>query len=776
MEHPNMIRTIAPATLAAFIATMGSAMAERPAGEIVSQSRIVLEADGHGVRGQAWQDPTPTATLGAEFGVDMIPAPAVMVPDMDHQMFFDEDEAAGSGKLGTPLRFAVPVGVELTVGDGQWLDVPGGRLWRLEIASGAAWTARLHLTGIDLADGQQLRLSNPGAEDSVVGPIEGVGQFGDGSAWGMAMPTNRTLIEWFVPHGTPADALPFGGVDYYYGYRDIWAAMRQEFEGGVAVGSCHLDPICFPTWSDESNGTVRLIFSGFLCSGQLTATTAADETPYVSTANHCIATQTIANSCQFNFFYRRNTCASSASTSAGTNITGGDLVRTYAPSDCTLLMVRPTLPSTVRWVGWTNANVGTSTASTCLHHPDGSYQRISFGTKDATSFNCGSPQSNYSRALWGSATQYGVTTIGVTEGGSSGSAFYRNSDKKMFGVLTCGASACSNTSGRDGYGRWDVAVNTSSSGFATSLAAGTDDTLEDNDTCATARAIGPASYSGLVVKRLDEDWYRLSVPVGAQVSVSMTYTHSNGDIDAQLFSACGGSVLLDRTGNVNNEAFNYTNNTGSTELLLRVYLSNDTRNEYSLTYSVSAPAPANDNCSGATAIGAGNVAFSTVGATDSLPALPAGCNASGTTIGKDVWYRFTAPCSGTVDASTCGAGFDTTMAIYPGTSCPSGTAVTACSDNACGSGSAASWTVTAGSTWYIRIGSPTSASGSGTLSVSCAAPPCAGDINGDNGVDGIDLGLMLGQWGGSGTADLNGDNLVDGLDLGVLLGAWGGCP
>ena len=55
-----------------------------------------------------------------------------------------------------------------------------------------------------------------------------------------------------------------------------------------------------------------------------------------------------------------------------------------------------------------------------------------------------------------------------------------------------------------------------------------------------------------------------------------------------------------------------------------------------------------------------------------------------------------------------------------------------------------------------------------------ACPP--GDFDGNNAIDGGDLGIMLSQWGGAGSADLNDDNNVDGLDLGLLLSAWGPCP
>ncbi len=61
------------------------------------------------------------------------------------------------------------------------------------------------------------------------------------------------------------------------------------------------------------------------------------------------------------------------------------------------------------------------------------------------------------------------------------------------------------------------------------------------------------------------------------------------------------------------------------------------------------------------------------------------------------------------------------------------------------------------------------------LTISAVAAPCVGDFDGNGTVDGADLGVLLGNWGGTGGADLNGDGTVDGADLGVLLGNWGGC-
>lgn len=52
------------------------------------------------------------------------------------------------------------------------------------------------------------------------------------------------------------------------------------------------------------------------------------------------------------------------------------------------------------------------------------------------------------------------------------------------------------------------------------------------------------------------------------------------------------------------------------------------------------------------------------------------------------------------------------------------------------------------------------------------APPLPGDLDGSNGVDFADLGLLLGCWGNA-CGDLTGDGLTDLSDLGVLFANWG---
>jgi hypothetical protein len=516
--------------------------------------------------------------------------------------------------------------------------------------------------------------------------------------------------------------------------------------------------------------------ASYVCTGQLVATTAADETPYFSTANHCISTTAEANSLVVKFFNRANTC--NGAVSAGTTVSGGsDFIATYAGSDCTLLMLRNTLPSTVFWVGWDTVNVANSTAATGISHPNGVEQDIHFGSKGSTTTSCntGAVAAGSSRVNW---------SQGTIEGGSSGSGIYKNSDQKLFGILSCGPTSASCTNILYAlYGRWDLALTTG--GFGTFMAAGTDDAQDENDTCATARAMTPGNYTGLIVKRLDKDYYALTVPPTATLTFSSTYTHAQGDVDFKLYDACGGTLLLDRNANVNNEAFNYVNTTSSSQLILEVYLSTDTRNTYAMNFSVTTPAPANNECSGATAIGDASTAFNTFGATNSANAIPASCNdAGGTAINKDVWFKYTASCSGIASASTCGtAGFDTNIAVYDGAACPgASTAVLACNDTGAGCTSGTStveWEAVEGATYYIRLGSPGAGAGTGTLVTSCTAVnPCPADLDGDGAVGASDVSFALLDFGACPgcQSDVDGDGITGASDVSLMLLDFGPCP
>jgi hypothetical protein len=81
------------------------------------------------------------------------------------------------------------------------------------------------------------------------------------------------------------------------------------------------------------------------------------------------------------------------------------------------------------------------------------------------------------------------------------------------------------------------------------------------------------------------------------------------------------------------------------------------------------------------------------------------CNNAGQIgINRDVWFTWTPSFTGFADLTTCTmATFDTKVAVYTGTTCPTGAAV-ACNDDACGVQSKVQFSVTAGNTYVIQVG------------------------------------------------------------------------
>ena len=193
------------------------------------------------------------------------------------------------------------------------------------------------------------------------------------------------------------------------------------------------------------------------------------------------------------------------------------------------------------------------------------------------------------------------------------------------------------------------------------------------------------------------------------------------------------------------------------------------------------PPPANDECTGAVTAVAGANSFDSTNATAGALAIPSSCSTNAaTTMAKDVWFLHQAECDGELAISLCGGtAFDTRLVVYAaGATCPgAGAQVIACNDDAAGCADGASsvrFRTVAGAFHYIRIGGA-AAGGPGSFDISCQQD-CFGDFNGDRNVDGLDLGVLLSQWGQAGSADLNGDGSVDGIDLGSLLSRWGlGC-
>ncbi|GIV34154.1 MAG: hypothetical protein KatS3mg031_1689 [Chitinophagales bacterium] len=114
----------------------------------------------------------------------------------------------------------------------------------------------------------------------------------------------------------------------------------------------------------------------------------------------------------------------------------------------------------------------------------------------------------------------------------------------------------------------------------------------------------------------------------------------------------------------------------------------------------------NDDCLDAIVINPGqNIPFDNRGAnTDGGGSLPACAGGGNDTIFSDVWYAFTPNCDGTAMFTTVGGTlFDTKIAVYTAP-CPG--IIIACNDDTTGGilQSSVTWSVTAGTTYLLRLG------------------------------------------------------------------------
>ncbi len=71
------------------------------------------------------------------------------------------------------------------------------------------------------------------------------------------------------------------------------------------------------------------------------------------------------------------------------------------------------------------------------------------------------------------------------------------------------------------------------------------DIYEDNDTLGTPYPVSAGTYPNLDVQDTDSDYYSITVPYNYKITVTITFVHSNGDIDLTLVSGDGLMNTLD---------------------------------------------------------------------------------------------------------------------------------------------------------------------------------------------------------------------------------------
>lgn len=571
----------APSTAQTGSAGAASAMVRGPdtAASPVVNPGADAEAVSSGVRGAgALHRPmprAPIAPLSVQLGVLLDGVPTMTpLSGVDLASLRAEDEAkrASGDDL---LRIGVGRSVTMTPVSGVWTTLPdGSRLYTADVALPGAIGVRLRFTGVDLGLDVSMTVSAPGAAEARAMYIDR-GPFGDGEFWTPTVWADRARVEVFVPAWAAQAGMPEPRFTVDLASH-IYSAPTLDL-GPLQALPCTNDATCWPAWADVLQAVARYTFvtpSGVsvVCSGQLVNTVSGDLTPYFLSANHCVDRESEARSAEFYWFYQSPSCGAAPPAINQTPTSReATLIRADTSIDYSLMLILGSLPAGVRWVGWTGAEPADGTPTTIVHHPAGEPKAISFGLRSASS-TC---SINPSRGRVNLSN-------GVIELGSSGAGLYRSDTQQLFGTVfgACDAFGCSLPYAM--YGRFSLAVPW----IQQWLNAGTDDVFAGNSTCSASATLAPGAYQNLVVKSLAPDWYTVTIPPGRLATFSAQYNGSYGNIALALYTACGTQpVATAYVRPANQQIVSFTAPAGG-EYRLCVYLLDNTRNTYSLSFGL----------------------------------------------------------------------------------------------------------------------------------------------------------------------------------------------
>ena len=334
-----------------------------------------------------------------------------------------------------PNLFAFPfyVSINVTQDATSWIE-NDTMFYALQIVSKDAFTLNVIFETCILPNGASLYIHNPDFS-SIAGPFV-KRNYSKSTVLASPLIQGDTICIFYKePRNTEySGILKLTQVSHDFKGDSSPSLLKAEAQ------ACNININCPPglTWQNEKRSVVKISIDGTsFCSGTLINNTAKNLAPFVLTANHCLSTQTSAESCVFYFGYEYETCANDGILNSSKTMYGSDLVAT-APNDdvdFTLLKMFDIPPSSYNpyYSGW-NADDNLSSSVVCIHHPRGDAKKISVENQIPSSdtFLDYVNLSHWRIAKW---------DLGTTEGGSSGSALF-NTSHQVIGTLTGGEADC----------------------------------------------------------------------------------------------------------------------------------------------------------------------------------------------------------------------------------------------------------------------------------------------------------------------------------------------
>lgn len=412
-------------------------------------------------------------------------APIVM-QEIDLQSLVAEDQINDSQR-DVPWRFGEEILVNLDLNNSGVWDVldNGDRIWRINIQSAGAKTLNFIFNDFFLPPGGSLYVYNDERTD-LLGAYTATQNRTDRQLGTWFVDGDNIWLEYFEPR-SQRDKGSLHLAKVVHGYRSV----SQNFanRGLNDSGPCNLDVDCsigadFDDIKDVLKRSVALfILGGAVCSGTLINNTENNNAPYFLTANHCNNGNTGSWAFRFNWVSPGPSCATNTNSTNGSfnqTASGATTLATNSKSDFMLVNIDANLPSAwnLVWAGWNRSATDVPDFTVGIHHPAGDIMKVCRDNDSPTkqTFNFGG---NPTAQMW----RVGNWELGVTEGGSSGSALF-DPQGRIIGQLAGGSAACAGTSNNGGfdiYGRFETSWD-----FGTTNNSRLSNWLDPNGTGATS--------------------------------------------------------------------------------------------------------------------------------------------------------------------------------------------------------------------------------------------------------------------------------------------------
>jgi len=310
----------------------------------------------------------------------------------------------------------------------------GQSVWTLAIRSPGAFGMRVHFTEFDAAEGTVLLYAYDREQLIVHGPYTGVGPNHSGDFWTPSLPGEEVYVEMA---GAQMPRFVVSQIVHFDEDPGFEATDGTANSGGPLP--CHLDVMCYGVSeaARQATGQMNIVVGNevYVCTGTLLNDFDTETwVPYFLTANHCLATQSEADSLEVVWFYQKDSCDGTLpSYSTLPRTAGGLLLAGVSQSDgndMSFLRLASDPPAGVAFAGWTTA---TSVNGFGIHHPAGSWKRTSIMSPVGVCPGCNCAD--------GTDFDYYNMDDGLVEGGSSGSGIF-NASGQLAGQLL---GRCSNT-------------------------------------------------------------------------------------------------------------------------------------------------------------------------------------------------------------------------------------------------------------------------------------------------------------------------------------------